>query len=207
MARRSSPRSDNLRRLVAHEAARLMSEQGIDDFYLAKRKAAERLGVSDQGSLPRNAEIEMALVEHQRLFDAQTHADRIRQYRDAARDALLFFSLFNPRVAGTVLSGAVAIGSDLEVHLFADTVEMVTWQLQEHGVPYRLVDRRVRMSGDVYVRYPACRFLADDVPILALLFPVDGVRQAPLCPVNGRPMRRADLREIETLIQQGGDLG
>ena len=205
MARRNSPRSDNLRRLVAQEAARLMSEQGIDDFYLAKRKAAERLGVSDQGSLPRNAEIETALVERQRLFDAQTHLDRIRQYREAARNALLFFSIFSPRAAGAVLSGAVAAGSDLEIHLFADTVERVTLKLVDNGVPYRLVDRRVRMSGDVHIRCPACRFLADDVPVLAMLFPVDGVRQAPLCPVNGRPMRRADLRELETLMRQDGN--
>lgn len=177
-----------------------MSEQGLDDYYLAKRKAAERLGLSDQASLPRNAEIEAALVERQRLFDAQTHDKRIRQYREAAHNALLFFSAFSPRVAGTVLSGAVAIGSDLEIHLFAETVELVTMKLAENDVPYRLVDRRMRQSGNEYVRYPACRFIADDVPVLTILFPVDGVRQAPMCPVAGRPMRRADIRELETLI-------
>lgn len=203
MARRNSSRSDNLRRLVAHEAARLMSEQGLDDYYLAKRKAAQRLGVSDQASLPRNAEIEAALVEHQRLFDVQNHSDRIQKYRDAARNALLFFSVFSPRVAGAVLSGAVPVGSDLEIHLFADTVELVTMKLVDNGVPYRLVDRRLRVSGNGHARFPACRFLADDVPVLAIQFPVDGVRQAPLCPVNGKPMRRADLRELEALIEQG----
>ncbi len=202
MARRNAPRSDNQRRLVAHEAARLMSEQGLDDYYLAKRKAAERLGLSDQASLPRNSEIEAALVERQRLFDAQTHTDRIRQYRDAARDALLFFSAFSPRVAGTVLSGAVAVGSDLEIHLFADTVEGVTLTLMDNEIPYRLVDRRMRVSGNGYERFPACRFLADEVPVLAIMFPVDGVRQAPLCPINGRPMQRADLRELDALISQ-----
>lgn len=202
MARRSSPRSDNMRRLVAHEAARLMSEQGLDDYFLAKRKAADRLGLSDQASLPRNSEIEAALVERQRLFDVQTHEERVRQYRQAAHNALLFFSVFNPRVAGTVLSGAVALGSDLEIHLFADTVELVTLRLAENDMPYRLVERRMRVSGSEYARFPACRFIADDVPVLAVLFPVDGVRQAPFCPVNGRPMRRADLRELEALIEQ-----
>lgn len=201
MARRNTLKSDNARRMVAHEAARIMSEQGLDDYFVAKRKAAQRLGMSDKASLPGNAEIEAALVERQRLFDAQTHDQRIRQYRQAARNALLFFSVFSPRVAGNVLTGAIAVGSDVEIHLFADTVELVTMKLTENEVPYRLVDRRMRLSGNEYVRYPACRFIADDVPVLAVLFPVDGVRQAPMCPVNGRPMRRADLRELETLIQ------
>ena len=46
MARNKGPglRADNMRRLVANEAARIMAEQGIEDFLAAKRKAAERLG-------------------------------------------------------------------------------------------------------------------------------------------------------------------
>ena len=178
----------------------MMAEQGIDDYYLAKRKAADRLGVSDKGSLPRNSEIEAALVENQRLFDAHNHADRLRKYRCAARDALMFFRTFNPRAAGAVLSGAVAAGSDLEIHLFADTLEHVTTLLVENEIPYRLVDRRVRTAGNGHVRYPACRFVANDVPVLALVFPRDGVREAPRCPIDGKSMRRANLDEVESLL-------
>ncbi|MBT8137295.1 MAG: hypothetical protein KJO54_09820 [Gammaproteobacteria bacterium] len=196
MPRRTPGRSDNLRRLVALEAARLMSEQGIDDFYLAKRKAADRLGVSDKGSLPRNSEIEAAMVENQRLFDAEKHAGRLRDYRSAARDALHFFADFNPHAAGAVLSGAVAPGADLEIHLFADTVEAVILRLVENNIPYRLVERRVRTAGNGHVRYPACRFVASDIPVLAMVFPTDGVREAPLSPVDGRPMRRARLADL-----------
>ena len=36
-----APRSENLRRALAQEAARIMSEHGIRDFLTAKRKAAE----------------------------------------------------------------------------------------------------------------------------------------------------------------------
>lgn len=202
MPRRKSPRSDNLRRLVANEAARIISEQGVDDYYLAKRKAAERLGVSEQAGLPGNAEIEAALVENQRLFNAETHSDRLHQYRLAAHAALKFFDEFSPRATGSVLSGAVAVGSDLELHLFADTVERVTMLLAEKEVPYRLVDRRLRIAGNGHMRYPALRFLADDVPVLALIFPRDGVRQAPCSPIDGRSMRRADIKEMEALLAE-----
>ena len=51
------------RERLAGEAARLMAETGIADFHQAKLKAATRLGIHDDASLPRNSEIEAALRE------------------------------------------------------------------------------------------------------------------------------------------------
>ena len=62
MSKRSNPRAEQLRTALAQEAARIMSEQGIDDYGLAKRKAAERFGASDIAVLPKNTEIEAALA-------------------------------------------------------------------------------------------------------------------------------------------------
>lgn len=63
-------RTRERRHRLAHEAARLMAEGGIRDFHQAKLKAASRLGIHDDASLPRNREIEDALREYQRLFAA-----------------------------------------------------------------------------------------------------------------------------------------
>ena len=61
---------DRHRILLAQEAARIMADEGVRDFRLAKRKAAERLGLPVNGTLmPRNTEIEQALIDHQRLFN------------------------------------------------------------------------------------------------------------------------------------------
>ncbi|MBT8145130.1 MAG: hypothetical protein KJO55_10535 [Gammaproteobacteria bacterium] len=199
MPRRRAPRGDQTRRRVAHEAARIMSEQGVDDYLQAKRKAAERLGVTDQASLPRNAEIEQALIENQRLFSADKHRTRLADYRDTAAEVLRLFPEFEPRVTGAVLSGAVSAGADVELHLFTDTPEQVTLRLMDAGIPYRLVDRRMRMSGNGHVRYPGYHFIADEVPVLLVVFPRDGIRQAPCSPVDGKPMKRADLRELQLL--------
>jgi len=84
MQRRASARNGNLRRALAQEAARIMAQHGIHDFLTAKRKAAERLGYTDFSALPRNTEIEQALVEYQRLFDAGTHAQSLQAQRRAA---------------------------------------------------------------------------------------------------------------------------
>ncbi|MBS0438883.1 MAG: hypothetical protein JSS33_05700, partial [Proteobacteria bacterium] len=48
MAARDNP----MRRRVAVEAARLISEHGLRDYHAAKRKAAERLNIRDESSLP-----------------------------------------------------------------------------------------------------------------------------------------------------------
>ena len=76
--RRHPIRGDNLRRALAQEAARIMAEHGVQDFLIAKRKAAERLGVEDVAAvLPKNSEIELALAEYQRLFGGESHVESL----------------------------------------------------------------------------------------------------------------------------------
>jgi hypothetical protein len=54
-------RPSTLRRQIASAAARLIAEEGIRDYGLAKRKAARQLGVGPNEELPNNAEIEEAV--------------------------------------------------------------------------------------------------------------------------------------------------
>ena len=110
MSRRPNPRADLLRQAVAEEAARIMREQGVDDFLLAKRKAAERLGVTDASILPRNTEIEAALVAHQRLFAADRHEADLVAMRRSALEAMRLMADFQPRLVGPVLTGMALAG-------------------------------------------------------------------------------------------------
>ena len=98
-------RTRERRHRLAHEAARLMAESGIRDYHQAKLKAAERLGIHDDASLPRNREIEDALREYQRLFQGDAQAAGLRQRREAALRALEFFARFDARLVGPVLDG------------------------------------------------------------------------------------------------------
>ena len=93
-------RTNERRRRLAHEAARLMAEGGIRDYHQAKLKAADRLGIHDDASLPRNREIEDALREYQRLFQGDAQAAGLRQRREAALRALEFFADFDARLVG-----------------------------------------------------------------------------------------------------------
>ena len=135
---------EQMRRALAQEAARIMSDHGIDDYGLAKRKAAERLGATDIAALPKNTEIEAALAEHQRLFRSASHAVSLTMLRQTAVQAMRLLQRFQPRLVGSVLSGTASAHSDVNLHLFAEGAETVALHLLERGVPHRIAQRRLR---------------------------------------------------------------
>lgn len=199
MAKRAPTRTDHLRSAIAQEAARLMAEHGIQDFLTAKRKAAERYGVVDGALLPRNTEIEAALVAHQRLFGGESHEQSLQEQRRTALKAMRLLEKFQPRLVGAVLTGSATKFADIQLHVFSDTAEAVYIHLMEQRFDYEVLERRVRMSPGVQVAVPTVRFELGNEIIEAFVFPRDGIRQAPGSPVDGRPMRRADLREVTEL--------
>lgn len=191
-----------MRQRIAQEAARLMVSEGVRDFLVAKRKAAERLGAPETQNLPRNVEVESELAAYQRLFQGQDQAQRLRQLRQAACQAMQFFMAFEPRLTGSVLSGTAGAHSDVNLHVFADAPEEVTLFLFDANVPFEQTQRRLRVDRDEYATYPCVRFLAGDIQIDAVIFPLNGLRQAPRSPLDGRPMARASLRRVEELLTE-----
>jgi|SRR5690606_15852080 len=202
MSKRFPARVENLRRAIAHEAARIMAQHGIRDFLVAKRKAADRFGVTDNSVLPKNTEVETALAEYQRLFGGETHAQSLHAQRTAALQAMRQLREFEPRLVGPVLSGTATEHSDVQLHLFTDCAESVAIKLMDAGIAHEVTERRVRMDAERICAFPGVRFEIGEQPIEALVFPTDGIRQAPMSPVDGRPMRRANVEELEQLLNQ-----
>lgn len=197
---RQSTRLAHVRRSIAVEAARLMSEAGMRNYLAAKRKAALRLGITDEAQLPRNTEVEEALREHQRIFQAGTQGSHLRTLREAAFEALRFFERFRPRLVGAVLEGTADQHSAVCLHLFADTPEEVAIFLSDSGIPFEESERRFRIKREHWEFRPVFRFRADDVPLDLTVFPPTALRQAPLSQVDGRPMQRANLPAVESLL-------
>jgi len=198
------PRNDRLRRALAQEAARIMDEHGVQDFGLAKRKAAERLGSRDESVLPRNTEIESALAERQRIFGGELHDSRLRSQRQAALNAMRALDTFGPRLVGPVLLGTATANATVQLHVFSDQPEAVALRLMDGNVRHEMAERRVRLDAGRTVNLPSVCFDVDDQPVEAVIFPVDGIRQSPLSPVDGRPMRRADATEVRLLVDVAG---
>lgn len=199
MTRRAPTRSDHLRNAVAQEAARLMAEHGIQDYLVAKRKAAERYGVVDGAFLPRNTEIEAALLAYQRLFGGARHASSLQEQRRVALQAMQLLERFEPRLVGPVLTGSATQFADIQLHVFSDSPEAVYMRLMDRRYEYEVFERRMRMTPERQITVPSVRFNMGDATIEAFVFAQDGIRQSPISPVDGKPMRRAGLPEVAAL--------
>ncbi|RMH93430.1 hypothetical protein EBB59_05215 [Lysobacter pythonis] len=196
-------RTRERRRRLAHEAARLMAESGIRDFRQAKRKAALRLGILEDASLPRNREIEEALREYRRLFgDAATQADRLRQRRLAALRAMAFFARFHPRLVGAALDGGGDAHSPVSLHLHADDPQQVAALLLESGIPAESRMRRIRLDRDRSLDVDVWLFSADEESFDLSVLPMRALRQAPLSAVDEKPMARASNTQLRRLLAE-----
>ena len=200
MARKKVTSNDRARQVVAQEAARIIVEQGIEDFRVAKVKAAERLGMSDSGSLPRNAEIEAAVAEHLKLFGRESHIDWLRLTRKAALAVMEMLAPFRPRLVGPVLHGTAATNASINLHLFADQSELVALKLRQQKIPFKPYERRLKCRPNKAETFGGYRFTYDDSPVEATVFPLKGIRQAPISPIDGRPMQRVDVDALQDLL-------
>lgn len=195
-------RTRERRHRLAHEAARLMAEGGIRDFHQAKLKAAARLGIHDDASLPRNREIENALREYQRIFLGQGQARALRQRREAAARALEFLAPFEPRLVGPVLDGTADATSPVLLHAYTDDADAVARFLDEHGIPAEPRERQLRLDRERRADLPVWVFGAEDLAFDITVLPLHALRQAPLSSVDERPMRRASLAQLRQLLAE-----
>ena len=188
------------RHRLAHEAARLMAEGGIRDYHQAKLKAAARLGIADDASLPRNREIEDALREYQRLFQGDAQALGLRQRRDAALRALEFFGRFEARLVGPVLDGTADANAPVALHLFSDDADAVPRFLDEHAIPAEPRSRRLRLDRERNGDFPVWLFSAEGLSFDLTVLPETALRQAPLSGIDEKPMQRASIAQLRALL-------
>jgi len=198
--KRPDRRKECQRTLLAQEAARLICDHGIKDFRTAKSKAAWSLGLSEHGTLPSNLEIEAALAERNRIFSAGHHSQLLQRLRDVAVEVMYELQPFNPCLVGSVLSGNVTKHSSINMHVFADSSESVSMRLDACGIFYQLRQRKHSIRRGQSEAFPGYDLFADDFTVETTVFPERRKGHAPLSPVDGKPMRRARLRDVELLI-------
>ena len=121
--------------------------------------------------------------------------------RVAALSAMEMLAEFTPRLVGPVLSGTADENSAVNLHVFADSPEVVAFQLERIGVRYRAFERRLKTRRDQITAYAGFEFHHNHSPIQATVFPVDGIRQAPMSPVTGKPMKRVGADVVQEMLE------
>lgn len=195
-----------LREQLAQEAARIMADQTIRNYELAKRKACERLRYTGKQALPGNDEIQAALQTYLDIFRSDSQPALLKKLRSVACEAMVFLRKFQPRLVGAVLNGTADEHAAVHLHVFVDPEEQVLQFLMDHGIAYRLGSSTVTYGGQRQAQITTCEFVAGDIPVILSLFSTLGLREAPRSSVDGKPMKRADIREVEQLLESGTDV-
>lgn len=199
--RRRNSEAERARQVVAQEAARIIVNQGVRDYRAAKQKAAERLGIDGRGALPGNAEIEAAVADYHEIFGGESHRDLLRLMRTAALSAMDLLREFSPRLVGPVLVGTADENSAINLHVFADSPEMVAMEIGDRGIHFRSYERRLKSRRGQVDVYAGFEFSHNNETVQATVFPIDGIRQAPMSPIDGKPMRRVDSEAVQELLE------
>lgn len=198
-------RYDKIRNLIACEAARLMYEDGVREYRDAKRKAAKRFGpekaLSLGSHLPTNAEIHEELARLIFSKEEDLLPERLLRLRFTALAYLELFAGFSPYLVGSVLSGAVTERSDIDIHLFADSVEEVEDLLERQGIPFRTETVPIRKGG-VVTDYTHIYLEDKGTVVECSVYPVRERRNRAVSSITGKPMERAGRARLKKIIAE-----
>lgn len=199
---RKTNKQNGTRARIAAAAARLMAEDGIDNFALAKRKAAKQLGVLESQSLPGNDEIEAELRAYLALYQAEEHPQRVAELREIALDAMRTLERFNPYLTGPVLKGIAGPYAEIELQLFPDSVKEVEIFLLDRNIVYTTYEGK-RYAGDRAHAMSVLMLAWRGVPLRLSIFDPRDERLALKTSQAGRVADRAGIAEVGALLRDG----
>ena len=178
-----------------------MAEQGLDDPFIARHKAALRLDLATARDLPGGEEIIAALSDYLELFQSAQHRQTLSELRRTARHAMhLLAPIGEVRLVGPVLEGTAVASTPVTLHLLGITPEEVAIRLLEQRINYR--ESACTIEYGPRDRREAASFILqiDGITVEAVVFPPDAPRQAPLCPITGRAQKRAKTDAVTRLL-------
>jgi hypothetical protein len=186
-----------MREAIAQAAARMIAEDGLHDYALAKRKAARQLGVSERQQLPNNDEIDAAVRAYREVFQTDSHPDLLHELRAIAAEVMEQMARYRPQLTGSVLNGTAGPESDINLLLFADSDKDVEIDLLNRGIPFEAGERKRTLRGEVR-RVPVLSVFVDDAVVnLEVLEPRDRSEKPRQ---NGHRAERADLDAVRALL-------
>ena len=203
MGRRTNRQTDTRARIAA-AAARLMAEDGIDDFALAKRKAARQLGAADTQSLPRNDEIEAELRAYRALYQAEDHPQLIGELRRIALDAMQALEQFSPYLTGPVLKGIAGPYAEIDLQLFPDSAKDVEIFLLDRKIAFSTQEGR-RYSGDRSRAVSLISLVWQGVPLRLAVFDPRDERLSLKTSQAGKVIERAGIAEVGAILSSDND--
>lgn len=190
------------RRQIAFLAAQMMYQRIESEYFTAKRKAAKQLGVEHRyrpADLPSNAEIRDQIQTMARIHEGSKRLERLREMRVEALRLMRKLARFRPRLIGSVWTGHVRHGSDIDIHVFANGQSLVTDALDEHGLAYEVEHKRIVKFGEERVFTHI--HVDDRFPHELTLYPEDKAHYVFKSSITGQPIERASIAKLEAALK------
>lgn len=194
--------SSKLRRQIAWQAARLMYDRDETEYYRAKIKAARRLscGWVKPSELPSNAEIRDEIELLARQLEGTSRQANLFEMRIAALGLMLRLDRYSPRLIGSVLTGHIRRGSDIDLHIFSDSLEAVTAELEYHCMQFDVERKRITKKGETQT-YRHIR-LHDGFEFELTVYPVRQKSYAFKSSITGKPIEKASIAQFSQFLSQ-----
>ncbi len=191
-----------IRRQIAWEAARLMFDRRESEYYRAKMKAAKQVckGWIKPADLPGNAEIRDEIQNLSRMFDGDLEVTKkLRNMRIAALHMMNLLADYRPRLIGSVMTGHIRRGSDIDLHLFVDNLAAVTGVLDQNNYRYDTQRKEITKHGETNVYRHV--HVQDEFPFELTVYPANKAHVIFKSSITGKPIERASIAELRALLE------
>jgi len=195
--------TDNtLRAEIAAAAASLIAEEGLD-YANAKRKAIERIAGKkhhrlQREILPSNEEIEEAVREYQKIFQADSQPLRLRLLREKALALMRLLADFSPMLTGAVANGTASEHSDIHLHCFAPSAKELGIFLMNQGLDSEAASLTPQRPGGDAIEALAIQWQGELATIA--VYPEHDQRSSPRHETK-RKHNRLDIKSVEKLLR------
>jgi predicted nucleotidyltransferase len=192
---------ERIRRQLAFLAAQMMYHRTETEYFTAKRKAAKQLGVEYRhrpGDLPSNKEIRDQIQAMARVHEGSKRLETLREMRLDALRLMRKLARFRPRFIGSVRTGHVRKGSDIDIHIFSDSQALVTDALDELGLQYDVEHKRIVKYGEERTFTHIHIYDAHNYELT--LYPEDKAHYVFKSSITGKAIERASIAELQTML-------
>lgn len=180
-----------------------MYERTESEYFTAKRKAARELGFDLRfrpRDLPSNREIRDEIQKLAEMYEGEKRQDTLRDMRVEALRLMRKLERFEPRLIGSVWTGHVRKGSDIDLHIFSDSLSAVTSVLDEQGVPYEVQHKRIVKFGEE--RLFTHIHVFDRYQFELTLYPTDKIGYVFKSSITGQAIEKATIETLERRLRE-----
>ena len=179
-----------------------MYERQESEYYRAKMKAARKLqkGWVKPGDLPSNSEIRNEIQNFARQLEGEKRTENLQSMRIAALALMEKLEKFKPRLIGSVFTGHIRSGSDIDLHVFSDSIHSVMNELEFHGLRFDVTRKQVRKNGEM-TTYQHIH-VRDRYEFELTVYPMNKLSYAFKSSITGKAIEKASIPQLREFLLQ-----